>query len=224
MDPVQELAEVFQRPVRECSKAFQNYAVSLAQPMQELAAAFGFPPRRSSPTIIARREPTFRDALAELDSIPEGEQLAFISEVHQALPPSVQERFLQEAIAQYVRNNRGHISTLGGGLLVVGVVEQHQHYHYHAPQGRSPGGAAPVSEMPPIPGQNRPEGDELLTEREREVARLLAQGKSQSEIAKELVISGGTVRSHKQRLAEKWQTGTSGHKALQIEAERRGYA
>lgn len=68
------------------------------------------------------------------------------------------------------------------------------------------------------------EGDELLTDREREIARLLAQGKSQSEIAKELVIEQGTVRTYKQNIAQKWNTGTSGHKALQIESMRRGYA
>lgn len=78
-------------------------------------------------------------------------------------------------------------------------------------------------DVPGVAGQGA-KGDELLTEREREVVQLLAQGKSQNEIAEKLVMTEGTVRTHKQNIAEKWQTGTAGHKVLQIEARRRGYA
>lgn len=73
------------------------------------------------------------------------------------------------------------------------------------------------------------EGDELLTEREQEVAQLLARGKTQMEIATDLVISHHTVRTHTDKITIKWELRQSegervGQKALQIEARRRGYA
>lgn len=43
----------------------------------------------------------------------------------------------------------------------------------------------------------------LLTNREREIALLLAQGKSQARIAKQLVISRHTVYAHVRHMREK---------------------
>lgn len=46
---------------------------------------------------------------------------------------------------------------------------------------------------------------EQLTEREREVLHLLAQGMSNAEIARSLIVSEGTVKAHLGRIMSKWQ-------------------
>ncbi len=46
---------------------------------------------------------------------------------------------------------------------------------------------------------------EPLTEREREVLDLLAQGMSNAEIARALIVSEGTVKAHLGRIMSKWQ-------------------
>ena len=50
---------------------------------------------------------------------------------------------------------------------------------------------------PPLPDRQRsPSNDELLTEREVEVLRLLAAGRSNQAIADELIVAVGTVKRH----------------------------
>lgn len=49
---------------------------------------------------------------------------------------------------------------------------------------------------------------ELLTRREKEVLRLMAQGKSTAEIAEELYISPATVSTHRKNIHRKTETGT----------------
>lgn len=66
------------------------------------------------------------------------------------------------------------------------------------------------------------EDDELLTDRQREIAHFLAKGKNDKEIAVSLVISSGTVKTHRQNIGGRWKT-SSGMKALQAETKRRGY-
>ncbi|GAT73687.1 response regulator [Microbacterium hydrocarbonoxydans] len=46
---------------------------------------------------------------------------------------------------------------------------------------------------------------EPLTDREREVLDLLAQGMSNAEIARALIVSEGTVKAHLGRIMSKWQ-------------------
>ncbi|MER6078866.1 response regulator transcription factor [Streptomyces sp. NPDC001833] len=64
--------------------------------------------------------------------------------------------------------------------------------------GRNPG----ASEFPGVPAAGAA-GFQLLTRREREVFRLLAEGLSNTEISAVLVLSENTVKSHVQRLLEK---------------------
>jgi two-component system, NarL family, response regulator LiaR len=47
-----------------------------------------------------------------------------------------------------------------------------------------------------VTSPRKPEADALLTEREREVLRLLAEGRSNKEIARTLVVSERTVKGH----------------------------
>lgn len=49
---------------------------------------------------------------------------------------------------------------------------------------------------------------ELLTRREKEVLRLMAQGKTTAEIAEELYISPATVSTHRKNIHRKTETGT----------------
>ncbi|MGH2934243.1 MAG: response regulator [Gaiellaceae bacterium] len=55
----------------------------------------------------------------------------------------------------------------------------------------------------PPPGQDVPPAVADLTEREREVLRLIARGRSNSEIAAELVIGEATVKTHVNRIFSK---------------------
>ena len=55
----------------------------------------------------------------------------------------------------------------------------------------------------PRPGQAVPPGLEEITEREREVLRLIAQGLSNPEVAAQLYISEATVKTHVNRLFQK---------------------
>jgi two-component system, NarL family, nitrate/nitrite response regulator NarL len=60
----------------------------------------------------------------------------------------------------------------------------------------------------------------LLTEREREILALIAEGKTGAEIGKLLHVSAGTVKSHLQHVYEK--LGVSDRAAAVAEAMRRG--
>jgi DNA-binding NarL/FixJ family response regulator len=55
----------------------------------------------------------------------------------------------------------------------------------------------------PPPGSKRPEGLDELTDRELEVLRLVARGRSNAEIGKELFVSEATVKTHVAHLFRK---------------------
>jgi DNA-binding NarL/FixJ family response regulator len=55
----------------------------------------------------------------------------------------------------------------------------------------------------PPPGSSRPEGLDELTDRELEVLRLVARGRSNAEIGKELFVSEATVKTHVAHLFRK---------------------
>jgi DNA-binding NarL/FixJ family response regulator len=55
----------------------------------------------------------------------------------------------------------------------------------------------------PAPGQEVPEQLAVLTERELEVLTLIARGRSNGEIARELFLSGATVKTHVNRVFSK---------------------
>ena len=63
---------------------------------------------------------------------------------------------------------------------------------------------------------------ELLTEREREVLQLAAEGNSNKQIATRLFLSVATVETHRKRIAEK--LGVHGTADLILYAVRRGLA
>ncbi len=76
--------------------------------------------------------------------------------------------------------------------------------------------------LPPA-GQGRPSFDpelDQLTPRERQVLRLIAQGCTYKEIARELYISGKTVESHVSSVLRKLQLSTR-HQLTRWAAERR---
>ena len=56
------------------------------------------------------------------------------------------------------------------------------------------------------PGDARPSGVSMLTEREREVLKLIAEGLSPKEIASDLGVSLKTIDSHRSNLMEKLDT------------------
>lgn len=62
-----------------------------------------------------------------------------------------------------------------------------------------------------------------LTEREKEIARLLAQCLNDKQIAEALCISEGTVKVHRRNIVPKWEMNTQDIKAMQNEARRRRY-
>ena len=66
-----------------------------------------------------------------------------------------------------------------------------------------------VEPVPPLPIQNPKSkiqnGIEVLTERELEVLRLLAAGRSNQAIAQELVVAVGTVKRHVSNIMSKLQ-------------------
>lgn len=66
------------------------------------------------------------------------------------------------------------------------------------------------------------EGDELLTDRQKEIAHLLAGGMNYKAIAEKLVIAESTVKRHGDDIQKRWGI-TGGMPSLQIEAKRRGY-
>ena len=56
----------------------------------------------------------------------------------------------------------------------------------------------------------------ILTNRERQIALLLAQGKSQIRIARELVVSRHTVYAHVRNMREKTKTSSAFELAVKV--------
>ena len=84
-------------------------------------------------------------------------------------------------------------------------------------------GAAGAAGLPGLPGDVKPSFDpelDQLTSREREVLRLIAQGYTYKEIARELFISVKTVESHVSSVLRKLQL-SSRHQLTRWAAERR---
>ena len=74
----------------------------------------------------------------------------------------------------------------------------------------------------PSPSPKTPEGGELLTGREKQIAHLLADGMDYKEIATKFVCSPSTVKRHADNIQAKWEF-VGGGKLLQAEAKRRGF-
>lgn len=72
-------------------------------------------------------------------------------------------------------------------------------------------------DTPPVVAQNP------LTDREEEVAELLAMGMRYKAIAECLILGKGTARKHCQNIAGKWGIKPARLMALQQEARQRGY-
>ena len=84
-------------------------------------------------------------------------------------------------------------------------------------------GAAGAAGLPGLPGDVKPSFDpelDQLTSREREVLRLIAQGYTYKEIARELFISVKTVESHVSSVLRKLQL-SSRHQLTRWATERR---
>lgn len=70
----------------------------------------------------------------------------------------------------------------------------------------------------------KPLGWDELTERENEVAHLLADGLGNTGIAEKLMITYGTAKDHCENISDKWGLrGSTDKKKLKAEAQRRGY-
>lgn len=76
--------------------------------------------------------------------------------------------------------------------------------------------------QPELDGQPAAEVLDQLTDRETEIAHLLAQGKDDREIAEMLVISYRTVRTHRENIAKKWNIQQT-LELMRHEAKRRMY-
>lgn len=77
-----------------------------------------------------------------------------------------------------------------------------------------PRGLGRIDFLAPIPQKK-------ITKRENEIIKLLAEGKSDEEIAEILVISARTVIKHRQNICKKIGLTTQDIKVMQAEAKRR---
>ena len=69
--------------------------------------------------------------------------------------------------------------------------------------GKTQQQGAQASGVPPEEPRRPPLLPQLMTDRELEVLRLLAQGRTNREIARELLVSVGTVKAYVQRIIAK---------------------
>ena len=214
------IGEVLTRPLVDMQEAMRGVADQLLYAQKAIALAWGAVPQnyRAGPEIIITpRRRRYREIIDELKELPDNERMDALQELAAAEVERLPQERRIDFLAGLYRQVAPESEKLESGLSVVHFHHEIHHHHYHEGQ------PATVAQTGPGAGaQPTSKGDELLTEREREIAQLLARGKNQSEIAKELVMAEGTVKTHRQNIADKWST-TSGHKALQIEARRRGY-
>lgn len=85
------------------------------------------------------------------------------------------------------------IQTVGGGGVVFGAAIAQRMMHYFA-------GVKPIESSDLFPE---------LTEREREILGLIAEGRSNNEIAQRLVLSGKTIRNHIQTFSANYRLPTA---------------
>ena len=159
MRPVREemrrLALELMRPVRE---EMRRLALELMRPVREsnerlLMATLGCPPMTRS-----TGSRMLKEALNELQNLPEDQQLDFIHAVYGELLPSEREAFLGAALAQYMNDDRRRTFKTERGILFV------ERRGASPTLGQMPVAKSrtPLSENPPIPGQNGATWDDVF--------------------------------------------------------------
>jgi FixJ family two-component response regulator len=71
--------------------------------------------------------------------------------------------------------------------------------------------------------ERRTRTPDTLTQREQEVAALLALGMDDNEISERLVISPATAKRHRQNISPQWDMDTEDIGKMMLEAVQRGY-
>ncbi|HED66135.1 MAG TPA: response regulator transcription factor [Planctomycetes bacterium] len=112
------------------------------------------------------------------------------------------ERFVDEA---FRLGADGYISKDSDPLELASAIEKvHRGDRYVSPRLRPDGNTSCTSDAPPGTGRLG-----SLTPREREVFQLLALGRSNKEVARDLGISLGTAKKHRENLQRKLACGST---------------